>query len=78
MYVNAILLLFTDQTQIKSEISNACEKTYQNITENDFNHVDIFQDNVDQIKEVRKNTIVEFISIKCLKDLYYILIRIFG
>ena len=54
MYVNAILHLFTDQTQIKSEISNTYEEIDQNITENDFNHVDIFQDNVDQIKEVRK------------------------
>ena len=67
MYVNTILHLFTDQTQIKSEISNTYEEIDRNITENDFNHVDIFQDNVDQIKEVRKN-IKEFNLIKCLKN----------
>ena len=38
--------MFTDQTQIKSEISNPYEEVDQSNAEIDLSHVDIIQDNI--------------------------------
>ncbi len=54
--------MFTDQTQIKSEISNSYEEIDQSNAEIDLSHVDIIQDNIEEIKEVNSKIIVEFLE----------------